>query len=168
MKNLSTPITFVGCGRGTFSPRPACPNRTFYPLSSRTNPSGKMSTGRPPRPLKASHVRWALKTAMARNEIGKAALCEIEYQKSRKVSVGKQKGRRWSENHRNKNGISKMLCCKTEVPKNGAMKKQGIGKMPMPCFQKIFCVNFRCRKAYLPRKLFAKNHSATDPIGRIR
>ena len=61
-----------------------------------------------------------------------------------------------------------MPCCKTEVPKNGAMKKQGIGKMPMPCFQKIFCVKFRCRKAYLPRKLFAKNHSAADPIGRIR
>ena len=48
------------------------------------------------------------------------------------------------------------------------MKKQGIGKMPMPCFQKIFCVKFRCRKAYLPRRLFAKNHSATDAIGRIR
>ena len=67
-----------------------------------------------------------------------------------------------------KQGIGKMPCCKTEVPKNGAMKKQGIGKMPMPCFQKIFRVKFRCRKAYLPRKLFAKNHSATDPIVRIR
>ena len=90
MKNLSTPITFVDYGRGTFSPRPACPNRTFYPLSSRTDPSGKMSIGRPPRPLKASHVRWALKTAMAQNEIGKAAMCEIEYQKSRKVGVGQK------------------------------------------------------------------------------
>ncbi|MFR8780845.1 MAG: hypothetical protein ACLVGM_06765 [Oscillospiraceae bacterium] len=27
---------------------------------------------------------------MARNEIGKAAMCEIEYQKSRKVSVGQK------------------------------------------------------------------------------
>ena len=61
-----------------------------------------------------------------------------------------------------------MPCCKTEVPKNGAMKKQGIGKMPMPCFQKIFRVKFRCRKAYLPRTLFAKNPAATDPIVRIR
>ena len=49
-----------------------------------------MSTGRPPRPLKASHVRWALKTAMAQNKIGKAALCEIEYQKSRKAGVGQK------------------------------------------------------------------------------
>ncbi|MFR7533446.1 MAG: hypothetical protein ACLUVS_01455 [Oscillospiraceae bacterium] len=49
-----------------------------------------MSIGRPPRPLKASHVRRALKTAMAQNEIVKAAMCEIEYQKSRKVGVGQK------------------------------------------------------------------------------
>lgn len=61
-----------------------------------------------------------------------------------------------------------MPCCKTEVPKNGAMKKQGIDRNADALLSKIFCVKFRCRKAYLPRKLFAKNHSATDPIGRIR
>lgn len=168
MKNLSTPITFVGYGRGTFSPRPACSNRPFYPLSSRTDPSGKMSIGRPPRPLKTTHVRWALKTAMAQNEIGKAALCEIEYQKSRKAGVGKQKGRRRSENHRNKNGIGKMPCCKTEVPKNGAMKKQGIGRNADALLSKNLLPKIPLPQSLLPRKLFAKNHSATDPIERIR
>ena len=110
-----------------------------------------MSTGRPPRPLKASHVRWALKTAMAQNEIGKAALCEIEYQKSRKAGVGKQKGKRRSENHRNKNGIGKMPCCKTEVPKNGAVKKQGIGRNADALLSKNLL-----RKIPLPQSLFAQ------------
>lgn len=160
MKNLSTPITFVGYGRGTFSPRPACPNRTFYPLSSRTDPSGKMSIGRPPRPLKASHVRWALKTAMTQNEIGKAALCEIEYQKSRKAGVRKQKGKRRSENHRNKNGIGKMPCCKTEVPKNGAMKKQGIGRNADALLSKNLL-----RKIPLPQSLFAQKALCQKPFG---
>ncbi|WP_337363121.1 hypothetical protein [Vescimonas sp.] len=31
-----------------------------------------------------------MKIAMAQNEIGKAALCEIEYQKSRKVGAGQK------------------------------------------------------------------------------
>lgn len=61
-----------------------------------------------------------------------------------------------------------MPCCKTEVPKNGAMKKQGIGISADALLSKNLCVKFRCRKAYLPRKFFAKNHSATDPIVRIR
>ena len=168
MKNLSTPITFVGYGRGTFSPRPACPNRTFYPLSSRTNPSGKMSIGRPPRPLKASHVRRALKTAMAQNEIGKAALCEIEYQKSRKAGVGRQKGRRRSETHRNKNGIGKMPCRKTEVPKNGAMKKQGVGRNADALLSKNLLRKIPLLQSLFAQKALCQNHSATDPIGRIR
>ena len=101
--------------------------------------------------MKASHVRWALKTAMAQNEIGKAALCEIEYQKSRKAGVGKQKGKRRSENQRNKKGIGKMPCCKTEVPKHGAVKKQGIGRNADALLSKNLL-----RKIPLPQSLFAQ------------
>ena len=119
-----------------------------------------MSIGRPPRPLKASHVRRALKTAMAQNEIGKAAMCEIEYQKSRKAGVGKQKGKRRSENHRNKNGIGKMPCCKTEVPKHGAMKKQGIGRNADALLSKNLS-----RKIPLPQSLFAQKALCQKPFG---
>lgn len=61
-----------------------------------------------------------------------------------------------------------MPCCKTEVPKNGAMEKAGIGRNADALLSKNLSRKIRCRKAYLPRKLFAKNHSATDPIVRIR
>lgn len=103
--------------------------------------------------MKASHVRWALKTVMAQNEIGKAALCEIEYQK-------KQKGKRRSENHSNKNGIGKMPCCKTEVPKNGAMKKQGIGRNADALLSKNLL-----RKIPLPQSLFAQKALCQKPFG---
>ena len=95
---------------------------------------------------------------MAQNEIGKAAMCEIEYQKSRKAGVGQRR-------HRNKNGIMRNAMPPNQY-QNGAMKKQGIGRNADALFSNLL------RKIPLPqkhfRKLFTKNHSATDPIGRIR
>ena len=61
-----------------------------------------------------------------------------------------------------------MPCCKTEVPKNGAMKKQGVGRNADALLSKNLL-----RKIPLPQSLFAQkalcqNHSAIDPIGRDR
>lgn len=61
-----------------------------------------------------------------------------------------------------------MPCCKTEVPKNGAMKKQGIGISADALLSKNLLRKLPLPQSLLPRKLFAKSHSATDPIGRIR
>ena len=51
-----------------------------------------------------------------------------------------------------------MPCCKTEVPKNSAMKKQGIGRNADALLSKNLL-----RKIPLPQSLFAQN-----PIVRIR
>ena len=85
-----------------------------------------------------------MKTAMAQNEIGKAALCEIEYQKSRKAGVGQK-------TIEIKMASAEMPCCKTEVPKNGAMKKQGIGISADALLSKNLL-----RKIPLPQSLFAQ------------
>ena len=53
-----------------------------------------------------------------------------------------------------------MPCCKTEVPKNGAMKKQGIGRNADALFSKNLL-----RKIPLPQSLFAQKALCQKPFG---
>lgn len=61
-----------------------------------------------------------------------------------------------------------MPCCKTEVPKNGTMKKQGIGISADALLSKNLSRKIPLPQSLFAQKAFAKNHSATDPIVRIR
>ena len=53
-----------------------------------------------------------------------------------------------------------MPCCKTEVPKNGAMKKQGIGRNADALLSKNLS-----RKIPLPQSLFAQKALCQKPFG---
>lgn len=61
-----------------------------------------------------------------------------------------------------------MPCCKTEVPKNGAMKKQGVGRNADALLSKNLLRKIPLPQSLFAQKALAKNHSAAGRLGRIR